>query len=104
MQYLRRIWRSKLNSMPDKGLTEEQVKLIEKARKAESEFVRSLVRPVLLIIALVGWLLFLFMIYSQGGGWDDIPLPFTVLVFSGWVWYFGERTISKAFTALKGQE
>ena len=83
-------------------LTEERVKLRERMVASDIEFIRACVRPILTIGGVAAWIVFVFMTYDQGGTIDDVPLLFTVLAFSGWIWYFGERSISKAFSALKG--
>lgn len=54
---------------------------------------KAFIRPFLTIMFSASWILFLFMIYTSGGTYEDIPTEFTVFTFGLVLWWFGERFI-----------
>lgn len=87
--------------MKDELTYEQRRELIKLKSECDIKLIRASVRPVLAFMFSIAWLAFLFMVYMDGGGWSDIPLPFTAVVFAWDGWYFTDRTVTKIAGALK---
>lgn len=59
---------------------------------------KELIRPVLTIILVVAWVIFVFVMYDRGGSMSDVPEQFTSMVWTAFVWWFASREREKAGT------
>ena len=57
--------------------------------------IRGGVRPVVTVFLTVHWAMLYWNVMEAGGGFSDIDIRYTMLVFGSILWWFGDRTLLK---------